>query len=257
MGQEKKKWKTDENNIGEKYPKMDDVVKDILENVKKVEEGVSNLRNVKELRELDYSKKLLVELQGKTKVLRNHYFSLGERISEIVESEEWESLTGLSEKLKLLNEKISAFLELFSGRKKVNEELIKKLDYLIMNEAIKNEMASHIFDMVNRGDSKEKLMNASLEFVYFLKEIESDETLKELKHLKNFVLTAEKEEINIHHFLIKLEEKLAYFSKTVDEPMTKILSLREFADEIKKDIDRLLSHIEEKSQSLNRETEDK
>ncbi len=225
-------------------------VEELLLHLKQLEKRVLDFENIKEYRNLDYINKTIAEFQLKIETLKNYCNNLSFQIDELCESNEWNELVQLSDKLALLGQKIAKFIELFSGRKQVNQEFLKKIDFIIMNEAIKNEMVSHIFDMLNRGESKDKLMIASLEFVYFLKEIESDETLNELKELKNLILTTQKEESNIHHFLEKLREKIEGFSKAIDSPTKKMESLKKKAEEIKVGIEKIIEDVTERNREF-------
>ncbi len=232
-------------------------IEELLQYVKQLEKRILEFEKVKEFKNFDYIKKTIIELQLKIASLRECCKNLSFQVADIFESEEWNELVQLSDKLELLSEKVEKFMNLFSGRKQVNQEFLKKIDFIIMNEAIKNEMVSHIFDMLNRGESKDKVMIASLEFIYFLKEIESDETLNELKELKNLILTTQKEEANIYHFLERLKEKIKSFAKSIELPTKKMESLKEGVEEIKAHVEKIIDDVEERNKEFLKETEGK
>ncbi|BBB32295.1 hypothetical protein TTHT_0724 [Thermotomaculum hydrothermale] len=236
---------------------LSDYVEDILRQIKEVEKKILNFEQVKEYKSSDYINKTIADFKTKINAFSNYCKSLSFQINELAESEEWNELINLSDKLELLGQKIEQFIGLFSGRKQVNQDFLKKIDFIIMNEAIKNEMVSHIFEMLNRGESKDKLMIASLEFVYFLKEIESDETLNELKELKNLLLTTEKEEANIRHFLEKLSEKMDGFSKAVNLPVQKLQELKKTTVEIQSKLSEIVNEIEERNKEIEENLEGK
>ncbi len=236
-------------NIGDRLEKknnsfdLNKFVEDLLLHLKQLEEKLLEYENVKEYRDSESINKAWVDFQLKVEALKEYCNNFSLFVGDVCKSADWEELTNLSEKLELLSQRISKFIELFSGRKQVTGEFLKKLDFIIMNEAIKNEMVSHIFDMLNRGESKEKLMIASLEFVYFLKEIESDGSLNELKELKNILITTQKEESNIYHFLEKLKEKIAEFSRAIENSSKKVEDLRKTAEELKTKVEQIVSEI--------------
>ncbi len=255
MEQEQKAEGQDEILNGNAELDLNRYIESLLQQVKQLEKQILEFKKFKENKNLDYVKKTIIEMQLKIASLRECCKNLSFQVAEITESDEWNDLIKLSDKLELLSEKIDKFIKLFAGRKQVNREFLKKIDFIIMNEAIKNEMVSHIFDMLNRGEPKDKLMIASLEFVYFLKEIESDETLNELKELKNLILTSQKEEANIHHFLEKLKEKVKKFSKSIETPTKKMSALQEGVEEIKARVEKIIEEVEEKSKGFLKDTE--
>ena len=258
MEQERKAEENSENlKDNDNGLDLNKYVEELLLHLKQLEKRILEFEKVKEYKDFDYVKKRRAELQFKIASLKDCCKNLSFQITEFSDSEEWKELVRLSDKLELLSQKIEKFIDLFSGRKKVNEEFLKKIDFIIMNEAIKNEMVSHIFDMLNRGESKDKVMIASLEFVYFLKEIESDETLKELKELKNLILTTQKEEANIHHFLEKLKDKIRSFSKSIESPTKRMESLKSGTDEIKSRVEKIVVDVEGQSKEVLKETEGK
>ncbi len=245
MEQEQKSKENKEKSKKEVLENSTDIDKMIL-CVQELEDRLLSLKDKRDKEDKSLLKENLLSFQLYIAHLSEYCDNFSYQMGEFIKSAEWSDLLSLSNKLQLLNETIEQFLGYFSGRKTINKEFLKKIDFIIMNEAIKNEMVSHIFDMLSRGESKEKLMVASLEFVYFLKEIESEETLKELKELKNLILTTQKEEANIYHFLDKLKDKIGDFSKTIDIPTKNLESIKRNIGEIKSVVEKLISDIQNK-----------
>ena len=235
--------KVDEEN-------KDRLVEQLESKLKELSEIVEGFRQQKTL-VLDNTSSENEGLKKEIAYLKTRCRTLEKDIKNIIDAPEWGDFFRVVEKLNLLTERISKFIEMFSHRKQISEDFLKKIDYLIMNEAIKYEMVSHIFEMLNRGETKEKIMNASLEFVYFLKEIENDETLSELKNLKDFIVTSKKEEANLSHFLDKLTEKLTKVGEEIARPI-------EMVDELKalfQDIQGEFSSIGEELENIKRQTD--
>ncbi len=256
MEEEKKGLEIEKDDSSKRYEDIRALVDNIVAKIDDIRREILLIGESQELREVEIIKRSMAELQSEVSSMKRQYGIFVDKLEEILESDGFNTLGSLEEKLGLLKEKVFEFLKLFKKRKDLGEDFLKKIDYLIMNEAVKNEMAGHIFDMVNRGESKDKLMNAALEFVYFLKEIESDDTLKDLKEVKEFVITINKEEINITHFLDRLNEKLKDLSVLISEPKNKIKEFKDLATELMKDISVFIEKAGSVSSNL-RDTEEK
>ncbi len=228
----------------------DKLIETLEKKLKELSEIVEEFRQQKTL-VLDNKPCESEGLKKEIAYLKTRCRTLEKDIKNIIDAPEWGDFFRVVEKLNLLTERVAKFIEMFSRRKQLSEEFLKKIDYLIMNEAIKYEMVSHIFEMLNRGESKEKIMNASLEFVYFLKEIENEETLSELKNLKDFIITSKREEANLAHFLDKLTEKLTKVGEEVAKPI-------EMVDELKalfQDIQGEFSSIGEELEKIKKQSD--
>ncbi len=217
---------------------------ELLSRIKELEEKIKKFESFSIERNDEQLNKNYLLVKKQLVSLKTLCASFLERFNDLISSEEWKNLGVYPQKLEHLHKTVQKFISLFSGRKNLSEGFIKKLDFILMNEAIKNQMVNQIFEMLNRGEKKEKIMNASLEFVYFLKEIECDETLKELKEMKELIITLKKEEANIQHFLEKLNEKLLEFSNNLEIPLKKSSSLSQEFSDFKHELKRILEKIE-------------